>query len=171
MRKMALKHFLKRQNRSKYKIRKITVKSRNEVKSARFLHVLCHISVIFEDIDLKCCTHIHQTLASNIMYGFLKILILRGKMFEKKKLTFFENLFCWSKSAEQEVTLTSLMADLLWLGPNYLTQGVELLPGEVWQVSKQNFQYLRSYLRKPQGDPLGPPVGRGLKKGRHLFDT
>ena len=33
------------------------------------------------------------------------------------------------------------------LGPNFLTQGVELFPGEVWQVSKQNSQYFRSYLR------------------------
>ena len=35
--KMTLKHFLKRQNRSKDKIRKITVKSRNDVKNVRFL--------------------------------------------------------------------------------------------------------------------------------------
>ena len=34
--KMTLKHFLKHQNRSKNKIRKITVKSRNDVKSACF---------------------------------------------------------------------------------------------------------------------------------------
>ena len=34
--KMTLEHFLKRQNRSKNKIRKITVKSRNDVKSACF---------------------------------------------------------------------------------------------------------------------------------------
>ena len=32
--------------------------SRNDVKSARFCHVLCHISAIFEDIDLKFCTRI-----------------------------------------------------------------------------------------------------------------
>ena len=82
---MTLKHFLKRQNRSKNKIRKITVKSRNDVKSACFLHVLCYISAIFEDIDLKFCTHIHETLPSNIYYGFLKILILRGKILKKKK--------------------------------------------------------------------------------------
>ena len=82
---MTLKHFLKRQNRSKNKIRKITVKSRNDVKSACFLHVLCYISAIFEDIDLKFCTHIHATLPSNICYGFLKILILRGKILKKKK--------------------------------------------------------------------------------------
>ena len=54
------KHFLKCQNRSKNTIRKIPVKSRNEVKSACFWHVLCHISAIFEDIDLTFCTHIHQ---------------------------------------------------------------------------------------------------------------
>ena len=34
--KMTLKHFLKRQNRSKNKIRKITVKSRKDVKSDCF---------------------------------------------------------------------------------------------------------------------------------------
>ena len=59
--------------------------SRNEVKSACFLHVLCHISAIFEDIDLKFCTHIHATLPSNILCDFFKILILRGNFFEKKK--------------------------------------------------------------------------------------
>ena len=69
----------------KNKIRKITVKSRNDVKSACFLHVVCYISAIFEDIDLKFCTHIHETLPSNICYGFLKILILRGKILKKKK--------------------------------------------------------------------------------------
>ena len=69
----------------KKQIRKITVKSRNDVKSACFLHVLCYISAIFEDIDLKYCTHIHETLPSNICYGFLKILILRGKILKKKK--------------------------------------------------------------------------------------
>ena len=82
---MTLKHFQKRQNRSKNKIRKITVKSRNDVKSACFLHVLCYISAIFEDIDLKFCTHIHETLPSNICYGFLKSLILKGKILKKKE--------------------------------------------------------------------------------------
>ena len=44
------------------------------------------------------------------------------------------------------------------LGPNFLTQGVELLPGEVWQVSKRNSQYFRSYSRKTTGGgPFGPP--------------
>ena len=77
---MTLKHFLKRQNRSKKnKVRKITVESRNEVKSACFWNVLCHISAIFEDIDLKFCTYIHMTLFSNMFVRFLKILILRGK--------------------------------------------------------------------------------------------
>ena len=82
---MILKHFLKRQNRSKNKIRKITVKSRNDVKCACFLHVLCYTSAIFEDIYLNFFTHIHETLPSNIYYGFLKILILRGEILKKKK--------------------------------------------------------------------------------------
>ena len=45
----------------------------------------------------------------------------------------------------------------------FLTQGVDLLPGEVWQVSKRNSPYFRSYLRKTTGGPLPPPpAGRGL---------
>ena len=60
------------------------------------------------------------------------------------------------------------------LGPNFLTQGVELLAGEVWQVSKRNSQYFRSYLRKTTGGPFGPPppAGRGLRLvtvGRRRF--
>ena len=47
-----VKPLLKRQNRSENKIRQIAVKSRNYVKSTCFWHVLCHISAIFEDIDL-----------------------------------------------------------------------------------------------------------------------
>ena len=66
---MTLKHFLKRQNRPKNKIRKITVKSRNDVKSACFWH-LCYISAIVEDIDSKFCANIHETLPSNICYSF-----------------------------------------------------------------------------------------------------
>ena len=82
---MTLKHVLERQNRSKNKIRKITVKSWNDVKSACFWHVLCHISAIFEDIDLKFCTHIHQPFTSNILNVFLKILILGEEILKKKK--------------------------------------------------------------------------------------
>ena len=82
----------------KNKIRKITVKSRNDVKSACFLHVLCYISAIFEDIDLKFCTHIHETFPSNICYGFLKILVLRGKILKKKKnVENFGNFWEFSK--------------------------------------------------------------------------
>ena len=82
---MTLKHFLKRQYRSKDNIREITVKSRNDVKSACFLHVLCHISAIFEDIDLNISIHMHQPLPSKMLYGFLKISILRVKILKKKK--------------------------------------------------------------------------------------
>ena len=50
------------------------------------------------------------------------------------------------------------------LGPNLLTQGVELLAGEVWQVSKRNSQYFRSYLRKTTGGgAFGPPSGARVK--------
>ena len=53
------------------------------------------------------------------------------------------------------------------LGPNILTQGVELLPGEVWQISKRNSQYFRSYLRKTTGGPLAPPPsGARVKRNR-----
>ena len=85
---MTLKHFLKRQNRSKKKIRKITVKSRNDAKSACFWHVLCLISAIFEDIDLKFCAYIHQPLPSNILYVFFETFDFEGENFEKGKKMF-----------------------------------------------------------------------------------
>ena len=50
-----------------------------------FQHLLCHNSAIFEDIDLKFCTDIHQPLPSNVLHAFLKILFLRGKCFENIK--------------------------------------------------------------------------------------
>ena len=81
---MALKHFLKRQNRSKNKIRKITVKCRNDVKVPVFDMFFCYISAIFEYIDLKLCTHIYETSPFDISYGFLKILIW-GNCFEREK--------------------------------------------------------------------------------------
>ena len=52
----------------KNKIRKISVKSRN---------------------DIFIFSHILQHILSNILYGFLKILILRGKILKKKKLLKF----------------------------------------------------------------------------------
>ena len=60
------------------------------MKSACFWHVLCYISAIFDDIDLKFCTHIHETLPSNICYGFLKIFDFGGNCFENKKLDIFK---------------------------------------------------------------------------------
>ena len=51
---------------------------------------LCHISAIFEDIDLKFYTHIYQSLPSDIF--FLKILILKGKLWKgKNNIENFEN--------------------------------------------------------------------------------
>ena len=77
----------------KKKIRKMTVKSRNDVKSACFRHVLCHISAIFEDIDLEFCTYIHETLLSNICYCFLKILIWWETVSKSKKMGIFWGFF------------------------------------------------------------------------------
>ena len=68
----------------------MTVKSRKDVKSDCFWHVLCYISAIFEDIDLKFCTHIHETLPSNICYGFLEISISGETVSKRKKLDLFE---------------------------------------------------------------------------------
>ena len=82
---MTLEHFLKRQNRSKNKIREIEVKSRNDVKSACFWHVFCHISAIFEDMYLKFYTYIYQPLPSNILYGLVKVLIFSVKILKKVK--------------------------------------------------------------------------------------
>ena len=70
---------------SKNKIRKITVKSLNDVKSACFWHVLCYISAICEDIDLKFCTHIHETYPSNILYVFLWKFWLEETVSKRKK--------------------------------------------------------------------------------------
>ena len=58
-----------------------------------FWHVLCYISAIFEDIDLKFCTHIHETLPSNICYGFLEILIWGETVLKRKKLDLFLKMF------------------------------------------------------------------------------
>ena len=40
--------------------------------------------------------------------------------------------------------MTSLTADL-YQGPNFLTQDVELLSGEAWQVSCHSLSYFRRY--------------------------
>ena len=67
--------------------------SRNDVKNACFDMFYVIFQPFFEDIDLKFCTHIHETFPSNICYGFLKILIW-GKLSRKeKKWTFFPIFF------------------------------------------------------------------------------
>ena len=72
--------------------RKITIESRNDVKNACFWHVLCHISAIFEDIDLQLCAHIHQPLPSNTFTVFFENFNFEGENFEKgkKMLTILE---------------------------------------------------------------------------------
>ena len=52
---------------------KITVKSRNDVKSASYLHVLCHNLDIFEDIDLHIfISHCHLTQVGTYIQFFFE---------------------------------------------------------------------------------------------------
>ena len=49
---------------------------------------------MFEDIDLKFCTHIHETLPSKICYVFfLQIFILGETVEKKKKIDIFSRNF------------------------------------------------------------------------------
>ena len=91
----------------KNKIREITVKSRNDVKSVCFWHVLCHISAIFEDIYLKLCANIHQPLSSNILYVFFDNFDFEGKNFEKEKkiVKNFGNFEEFSKFSKSETAV------------------------------------------------------------------
>ena len=58
-----------------------------------FKHVLCHNSAIFEDIDLKFCTHVHQPLPSNILdVFFVENFAFKGKMkYKILRILFFRN--------------------------------------------------------------------------------
>ena len=62
---MTQKHILKIKIGQKIKIAKMG-------KFGCFQHVLCHNSAIFEDIDLKFCTHIHQPFPSSILHVFFE---------------------------------------------------------------------------------------------------
>ena len=60
-----------------------------------FQHVLYHNSAIFEDIDLKFCTDIHQPLPSNILHVFWEK-NFKGEMFRKYEILrifFFHKFF------------------------------------------------------------------------------
>ena len=82
------KNFLKNQNLSKNKIAKMG-------KFGCFQHVLYHNSAIFEDIDLKFCTAIHQPLPSNILHA--ENFVFKGEMFRKYEILrffiFFHEIF------------------------------------------------------------------------------
>ena len=60
--------------------------TRNYVKNACFWHVLCHISAIFEDIDLNFCAHIHQPLFCNIWYIFSNFSFWGEKFWKEKNV-------------------------------------------------------------------------------------
>ena len=49
------------------------------------------------------------------------------------------------------------------LGPIFLTQGVELFPGEVWEVWKRNSPVLQKLFAKNHRGALGPPSGARVK--------
>ena len=69
-----------------------------------FWHVLCYISAIFEDINLKFCTHIHETLPSNICYSFWKFWF-GGNCLKKKKIVIFWYFLEFSKFWKSEIAV------------------------------------------------------------------
>ena len=74
-------------------------------------------------------------------------------------LVFPVNSFCWSNSAEHDVTLTSFMTDPAWPPACFLSRCAKLLPGELRLWKFQNALYIGSFLRKTTGH-LCPPSGR-----------
>ena len=50
---------------------------------------------------------------------------------------------------------------------------MELLDGEVWQVSKRNSQYFRSYLRKTTGrwGPFAPPPSGARVNSKYVLQV
>ena len=74
--------------------------------SACFRHVLCDISAIFEDIDLKLCVHIYQPLPSNLFNVFFENFDFEGGNFEKEKnVKIFGNFEEFSKFAKSELAV------------------------------------------------------------------
>ena len=85
---MAPKHFLNGRNRTKFENSKNVEIPGNSVKNGHFRPSKCHKLVIFQDIDLKFCTHIHLIGFSHIYSGFLKIRNFSLKIFEN-------NIYYW----------------------------------------------------------------------------
>ena len=85
---MTLKHFLKRQNRSKIKFGKITVKSRHDVKSACFFYMFYVISQPCLKISSWNFVHLfisHCPLRYCTVLLLLKNFDFGGEIFEKEK--------------------------------------------------------------------------------------
>ena len=60
----------------------------------------------FEDIDLKFCSHNYQPFHSNLLYGFLKILILRGTILKKNRdVENVGNFNDFSKNLKSEIAI------------------------------------------------------------------
>ena len=89
---MTLRHFSKRQNRSKNEIRKITVKSRNDVKSA-FFDMFYVISQPFLKISTWNCAHIlisHFPVTYSRFFEEKHVLRVKQILKKKKKLKILE---------------------------------------------------------------------------------
>ena len=62
------------------------------MKSDCFWHVLFGISAIWEYIDVKFCTHIHQSLIADTWYVFCENFDFELKILKRKKhVDFFES--------------------------------------------------------------------------------
>ena len=64
-------------------------------------------SAIFEDIDLKFCAHIYQSLPSNILYGFWKFWFWGENFWKRKKIVeSFGNFRKFSKLSKSEIAVS-----------------------------------------------------------------
>ena len=82
-RKITLNHFLSGPNWTKFENREKVVIPGNSMKNCHFRPSKCHKLVIFQDIYLKFCTHVHLTGFFHIYFGLW--------IFENYLWFFFEN--------------------------------------------------------------------------------
>ena len=75
------------------------------------------------------------------------------------------NNFFFTKTAEHDLSLTSITFDLGWPWVRFFRGCVELMPGEVLKISKRYSQPNLSYWRKTTRGPFGPPI-RSRVKGK-----
>ena len=111
--------------------------------------------------------------------GFAAILILRYVRYDN--WAYLKNCargciplnpFCWSKSAEHEITLASFTADPAWLQTLCFAKMCTIVAGRGTESFKGNFLVPTSGVTfgKPQG-AQGPPSWLGLTKASKLAST